>query len=217
MADETEWEYRNRLRAEALAHNVYTFSSHHNAKELKHLRRVLLRNILLALLGTLVLLVILISIIIHYEEECSFGESFTKSIEMFSGIFADTRFWKESTHVKLLGMFFLLNLVSVISSTMVEFRRYKVSYAKEIVIDFNTNKISYTDDSAQLTFYSNQIKEWIKMHSVHKKHLGDMFILQDGQKINLDGFYTKDLHVFLEEHAEKLQLPKCRWITKGEM
>ena len=211
MNYETEWERRNRDWNEKLQINIFTFTSRHNEDELKLKRHKLIRNLILFILGFSVFTFALYTWIIWMID----GDKYTllEIIKINFSLFHQFDIREDLLsnfygRIKLCSIiFFILMLYYYIQY---EFKKTKISYAKEITINLNTKIITYKETDKQIEFTINEIKEWLIYPSIQKKQYGDIFILKDGRTLDLDGFYEDNLHLFFETHAEDLHLPKFR-------
>ena len=216
--EETEWEYRNRKRQERLNKNIYTFQSKTDEEKLHQRRNMIVINAVSLIILIVVFAFMLIVTVMWFalgNEKYTFGEWLLKCLTHIPRMF-DADIWRDmyqDSRMKrnlqrcVFGMFALIPII------IYYFRQTKKSYNKNIIIDLNTNQITYQEEKkADVVFGIDEIKKWVYFKSVQRHAHGDAFVLKDERIIQIDGFFDDKVHQFLESHAEELKLPKKAFV-----
>lgn len=229
MEFETEWERRNYERQKKLELNRFTFVSHHDENALRRKRRVVRLSIVGGLVGGII--IVLAVFVVTYKlvegDRYTVGEILKKiyvAVIQILKMLPNPKLWETiwndifhgTTLIRLKWFFVFGQAFLVVFSIWSSIKQTKKNYAKQIVIDLNTNEIAYKDNEKTAKFNSTDIEQWKALESIQRKRLGDVFFLKDKRMFHLDGFYQNDLHEFLVAHKEELKLPKLSMMTLNE-
>ena len=225
----TEWEQRKYEQQKKLEKNIYTFISHNDEEALRRKRRVMF----FSSVGILVACMILFFAYLFFALKWTEGDQYTTG-EILEKIWGGVKWvfaallkpktwkilWNDLMHgewrIRVKWYAFILQAIFCVLMTRDDIKRTKNIYEKEIVVDLNTNEITYKDMKTTAKFNSSDVEEWEFFPSIKKKRKADAFILKDHRRIYLDGFYENDPHEFLMAHKDELKLPKPKKITPRE-
>lgn len=101
----------------------------------------------------------------------------------------------------------LLSIPAMIWLLKTAYDKLHKPYLKQITIDLSDSSITYKDMLREEHFSGREVKDWQYNNSAPGKKLADLIRLHKGTEFNLFGYYKEDLHAFLLQHQEDLNLP----------